>query len=97
MRKALERISGPRVPEPDDVVRLRNLFRRNHEQLLSQIRRIPEDHGFSNEYQSNLNKWARCLLSIFIDRNWSWPTLNNHKMSMLLTHNSSRLSSATCT
>jgi hypothetical protein len=76
MRKALLIIAGRRAPNPTEIKELRYLFRRNHAELVSRIQRIPEDDlDTSSETEGNyavrLNKWARCLLSTFIDRNWS--------------------------
>ncbi|KAF2436271.1 hypothetical protein EJ08DRAFT_232821 [Tothia fuscella] len=76
MRKALIWIAGRRTPTANEIRGLRYLFRRNHKELLSRIQRIPDSRVNANnlgedKHQTNLNKWARCLLALFIDRNWT--------------------------
>lgn len=77
MRKALVKLFGNCLPNTEDIQSLRLLFRNNHKDLVSRIHRIPSNSDIDNleaggdAYQAQLNKFARYLLSSFIDRNWS--------------------------
>ncbi|KAI9688463.1 MAG: hypothetical protein M1822_001412 [Bathelium mastoideum] len=81
MRKALSKLCARTSPSVEDQSDMRAWFRNMSEDLAARIERIPQ--GPSNrrsgsvrqpddviEYRMRLNKWARLLLSGFIDRNW---------------------------
>ncbi|KAI9664555.1 MAG: hypothetical protein M1821_006001 [Bathelium mastoideum] len=84
MRKALSKLCARTSPSVEDQSDMRAWFRNMSEDLAARIERIPQ--GPSNrrsgsvrqpddviEYRMRLNKWARLLLSGFIDRNWMQP------------------------
>ncbi|KAL9097190.1 MAG: hypothetical protein Q9165_000617 [Trypethelium subeluteriae] len=82
MRKALSKLCGRSSPSIEDQSEMRAWFRNMTTDLASRIERIPRgastrrggsirQPGDTAEYRVRLNKWARLLLSGFIDRNWT--------------------------
>ena len=82
MRKALSKLCGRVSPSLEDQSDMRAWFRNMTADLAARIERIPRSPpsrqratvrqpGDIVEYRIRLNKWARLLLSGFIDRNWS--------------------------